>query len=175
VRYGSIAGLEYEVPQQLTHLLQCIHILHNFLTSTHRGEASPLPPSPLAAPLHPIAYSVRQMSAGVVVYLGVCRRACHGHGDYAEGRCVCHVGWTGGQCDVPLTDCDNDHAHHPVCSGNGRCVDDGTCLCAAGFTGQRCQIGAYASTSRVPYHLSHSFISSPQNGSKKNRIETGLN
>jgi len=68
VRYGSIGGLEYEVPQKPTHLLQCIgnllglvrydfyrlavylffhtfitvtHILHNFWTSTHRGEASP--------------------------------------------------------------------------------------------------------------------------------------
>ena len=45
VRYGSIGGLEYEVPQKLRHLLQCTHILHNFWTSTHRGEASPLPPS----------------------------------------------------------------------------------------------------------------------------------
>jgi len=41
VRYGSVGGLEYEVPQKLTHLLQCTHILHNFWTSTHRGEASP--------------------------------------------------------------------------------------------------------------------------------------
>ena len=59
VRYGSIGGLEYKVPQKLTHLLhcthtnpfnspfpglllrQCTHILHNFWTSTHRGEASP--------------------------------------------------------------------------------------------------------------------------------------
>ena len=24
VRYGSVGGLEYEVPQKLTHLLQCI-------------------------------------------------------------------------------------------------------------------------------------------------------
>ena len=62
VRYGSIGGLEYKVPQKLTHLLhcththpfnghfaglllrQCTHILHNFWTSTHRGK---LPPSPL--------------------------------------------------------------------------------------------------------------------------------
>ena len=104
--------------------------------------------------------------------VGVCGRACHGHGDYVAGRCVCHVGWTGGQCDMPLTDCDDDHAHHPVCSGNGRCVDDGTCLCAAGFTGQRCQTGAYASTSRVPYHtalfLHHKMVA-------RYRIEAGLN
>jgi len=45
VRYGSIGGLEYEVPQKLTHLLQCTHIVHNFWTSTHRGEASAFPPS----------------------------------------------------------------------------------------------------------------------------------
>ena len=45
VRYGSIGGLEYEVPQKLTHLLQCTHIVHNFWTSIHRGEASPFPPS----------------------------------------------------------------------------------------------------------------------------------
>jgi len=69
VRYGSIGGLEYEVPQSRLYCL-CInaalldglamylscdtkkfhynestHILHNFWTSTHRGEASPLPPS----------------------------------------------------------------------------------------------------------------------------------
>jgi len=68
VRYGSIWGLEYEVPQSQLYCLcinlalcstavQCIcrvirrrsmtmkaHILHNFWTSTHRGEASPFPP-----------------------------------------------------------------------------------------------------------------------------------
>ena len=75
VMYGSVGGLEYEVPQKLTHLLQCIgnlygllrcdtkkfhdnestHILHNFWTSTHRGEASPL--LTLAAPLDQTDYS----------------------------------------------------------------------------------------------------------------------
>ena len=65
MRYGSIGGLEYEVPQSRMYCL-CInvalldglamyfscdtktfhdnestHILHNFWTSTHRGEASP--------------------------------------------------------------------------------------------------------------------------------------
>ena len=71
VRYGSIGGLEYEVPQSrsvyqrgslldgLAMHLSCdmkkfhdnesAHISHNFWTSTHRGEASALPP--LAAPL----------------------------------------------------------------------------------------------------------------------------
>ena len=67
VRYGSIGGLEYEVPQSRLYCLcinvalcsttlQCIcrvirrrynestHILHNFWTSTHRGEASPHSP-----------------------------------------------------------------------------------------------------------------------------------
>jgi len=73
VRYGSIGGLEYEVPQSRLYCLcinvalcstalQCIlscdtkkfhdnestHILHNFWTSTHRAEASPFP---LEAPL----------------------------------------------------------------------------------------------------------------------------
>ena len=72
VRYGSIGGLEYEVPvpvvlsvyqrgsllDGLAMYLSCdtkkfhdnesTHILHNFWTSTHRGEASPFP---LAAPL----------------------------------------------------------------------------------------------------------------------------
>jgi len=79
VRCGSIGGLEYEVPQSRLYCLcinvalcstalQCIcrvirscdtkkfhdnestHILHNFWTSTHREEVSPLP-LPLAAPL----------------------------------------------------------------------------------------------------------------------------
>jgi len=77
VRYGSIGGLEYEVPQSRLYCLnlsayqrgslldglamysscdtkkfhdnESTHILHNFWTSTHRGEAPPFPP--LAAPL----------------------------------------------------------------------------------------------------------------------------
>jgi len=69
VRYGSVGGLEYEAPPVpvvlsvyqrgsllygLAMYLSCdtkkfhgnesTHILHNFWTSTHRGEASPLPP-----------------------------------------------------------------------------------------------------------------------------------
>ena len=70
VRYESIGGLEYEIPQSrlycqrgslldgLAMYLSCdtkkfhdnesTHILHNSWTSTHRGK---LPPSPLAAPL----------------------------------------------------------------------------------------------------------------------------
>ena len=75
VRYGSIGGLEYEVPHAVPVVLSvyqrgCLlgglamylscdtkkfhdnestHILHNFWTSTHWGK---LPPSPLAAPLN---------------------------------------------------------------------------------------------------------------------------
>ena len=62
MRYGSIGGLEYAVPvvlsvyqrgsllDDLAMYLSCdtkfhdnesTHILHNFWTSTHRGEASP--------------------------------------------------------------------------------------------------------------------------------------
>jgi len=83
VRYGSIGGLEYEVPQSRLNCLcinvylcstalQCIcrvirrssmtikaHILHNFWTSTHRGKLPPLPP--LAAPLGP--HSARGVTA----------------------------------------------------------------------------------------------------------------
>jgi len=70
MRYGSIGDLEYEVPQSRLYCLyinvarflldslalylscdtkkfhdnESTHILHNFWTSTHRGEASPLPP-----------------------------------------------------------------------------------------------------------------------------------
>jgi len=76
VRYGSIGGLEYEVPQKLTHLLQCIrnlyglvrydfnrlavylsfrtfitHTLHNFWTFTHRGGSFP-PSGGATAPSH---------------------------------------------------------------------------------------------------------------------------
>ena len=73
VRYGSIGGLEYEVPQKLTHLLQCTHILHNFWTSTHRGGASPLSPS-LAAPLtHFLGVSSTVYTSGKVTS----RSPCH--------------------------------------------------------------------------------------------------
>ena len=69
MKYGSIGGLEYEVPQSrlyclvyqrgsllegLAMYLSCVtkkfqdnestHILHNFWTSTHRGELPPFPP-----------------------------------------------------------------------------------------------------------------------------------
>jgi len=73
VRYGSIGGLEFEVPQSRLYFLcvnrgslldglamylscdttkfhdnESTHILHNFWTSTHRGEASPAFPPGVA-------------------------------------------------------------------------------------------------------------------------------
>ena len=78
MRYWSIGGLEYEVPQSRLYCLcinvalwstalQCIcrvirrssmtmktHILHNFWTSTHRGEASPPPPGGATALVQPM-------------------------------------------------------------------------------------------------------------------------
>ena len=42
-KWGMVyRGSRVRSPQKLTHLLQCTHILHNFWTSTHRGEAYPL-------------------------------------------------------------------------------------------------------------------------------------
>jgi len=86
VRYGSIGGLQYEVPQSPLYCL-CInvalcstalqivamylscdtkkfhdnestHILHNFWTSTRWGEASPLPPGGATGLLQPVIAKV---------------------------------------------------------------------------------------------------------------------
>ena len=88
VRYGSIGGLEYEVPQSrlyclyqrgslldgLAMYLSCdtkkfrdnesTHILHNFWTSTHRGKLPP-PPGGATAPPPGHKASSRHIEAGV--------------------------------------------------------------------------------------------------------------
>ena len=56
----------YEVPQKLTHLQQCTHILHNFWTSTHRKKLPPFAPSPLAAPLPPTVPCVPPITVNFV-------------------------------------------------------------------------------------------------------------
>jgi len=74
--------------------------------------------------------------------VGVCPALCSGNGVYESGRCKCHQGWTGDECQVPSEDCAGVY-----CSQHGRCVD-GRCVCSAGFSGVDCFQGAsYSSLS----------------------------
>lgn len=84
-----------------------------------------------------LSTTVCTQCTGGYVLSGVCPSLCHANGEYQAGRCVCHAGWKGQECDVPHTHCED-----PTCSGNGKCVD-GTCLCAPGFRGVDCQHGKH--------------------------------
>ena len=58
-----------------------------------------------------------------------CEYNCSSRGVCLDGRCLCAVGYSGSNCELP---CRSD------CAGHGLCMS-GTCVCAAGFTGADCQ------------------------------------
>ncbi|MFT7800605.1 multiple epidermal growth factor-like domains protein 8 [Arapaima gigas] len=66
----------------------------------------------------------------------VCPGACSGHGrcDSALARCLCHVGWGGPDCSIPL--CSQTCSLHGTCEKRGE-----RCLCNSGFVGRSCQLG----------------------------------
>ncbi|KAL0972663.1 hypothetical protein UPYG_G00192600 [Umbra pygmaea] len=62
-----------------------------------------------------------------------CPVLCSGNGQYLKGRCVCHSGWKGGECDVPTNQCIDI-----TCSTHGTCIV-GTCICNPGYKGDNCE------------------------------------
>ncbi|KAL0173936.1 hypothetical protein M9458_029904, partial [Cirrhinus mrigala] len=56
-----------------------------------------------------------------------------GNGQYLKGRCMCHSGWKGSECDVPTNQCIDI-----TCSGHGTCIV-GTCICNPGYKGENCE------------------------------------
>ncbi|VTJ57459.1 Hypothetical predicted protein, partial [Marmota monax] len=49
------------------------------------------------------------------------------------GRCLCHSGWKGAECDVPTNQCID-----VACSNHGTCIM-GTCICNPGYKGESCE------------------------------------
>lgn len=74
----------------------------------------------------------------VLFYLSsaACPVLCSGNGQYLKGRCMCHSGWKGSECDVPTSQCIDI-----TCSGHGTCIV-GTCICNPGYKGENCEEGA---------------------------------
>lgn len=64
-----------------------------------------------------------------------CPVLCSGNGQYLKGRCMCHSGWKGSECDVPTNQCIDI-----TCSGHGTCIV-GTCICNPGYKGENCEEG----------------------------------
>lgn len=60
---------------------------------------------------------------------------CSGNGQYMKGRCLCHSGWKGAECDVPTNQCID-----VACSHHGTCIM-GTCICNPGYKGENCEEG----------------------------------
>ncbi|KAL2089212.1 hypothetical protein ACEWY4_016111 [Coilia grayii] len=67
--------------------------------------------------------------------LAACPVLCSGNGQYTRGRCECHSGWKGTECDIPISQCVDLQ-----CGGHGVCVH-GTCVCNAGYRGESCDQG----------------------------------
>ena len=64
----------------------------------------------------------------------LCPTLCSGHGEYVGGKCKCHNGWKGMECQLKTGEC-----AVPDCSGHGQCIN-GVCSCSKGFTGDACEI-----------------------------------
>uniref|UniRef100_A0A8C5EP52 Teneurin-4 n=1 Tax=Gouania willdenowi TaxID=441366 RepID=A0A8C5EP52_GOUWI len=62
-----------------------------------------------------------------------CPVLCSGNGQYLKGRCMCHSGWKGSECDVPTNQCIDI-----TCSNHGTCIV-GTCICNPGYKGEHCE------------------------------------
>lgn len=70
-----------------------------------------------------------------VLLAASCPVLCSGNGQYLKGRCMCHSGWKGPECDVPTNQCVD-----VTCSGHGTCIV-GTCICNPGYKGENCEEG----------------------------------
>lgn len=69
------------------------------------------------------------------LFKAACPVLCSGNGQYLKGRCMCHSGWKGSECDVPTNQCIDI-----TCSNHGICIV-GTCICNPGYKGENCEEG----------------------------------
>lgn len=76
------------------------------------------------------------------LFKAACPVLCSGNGQYLKGRCMCHSGWKGSECDVPTNQCIDI-----TCSSHGTCIV-GTCICNPGYKGENCEEGDGSDKSR---------------------------
>lgn len=72
------------------------------------------------------------------LFKAACPVLCSGNGQYLKGRCMCHSGWKGSECDVPTNQCIDI-----TCSSHGTCIV-GTCICNPGYKGENCEEGDFS-------------------------------
>lgn len=66
-------------------------------------------------------------------FLAQCTDLCSGHGVVEHGRCRCHEGWHGAECQLMSNQCEI-----PNCNNRGTCIS-GQCVCQTGYQGKFCE------------------------------------
>lgn len=78
---------------------------------------------------------------------------CNNHGTCNCGKCSCHEGWEGENCECSksLTNCISPDSAQ-VCSNHGKCICGQACDCDKGFYGTFCEIQAGQNSSLCSYY-----------------------
>ncbi|VDM47261.1 unnamed protein product [Toxocara canis] len=77
--------------------------------------------------------------ATLLIFSDSCPVLCSGNGLFSGGRCVCHEGYKGADCDLLAHWCEV-----PNCSGHGTCNQQGNCDCDRGWKGDFCEQVEYS-------------------------------
>ncbi|TNJ28378.1 High cysteine membrane protein [Giardia muris] len=65
--------------------------------------------------------------------------SCHNHGLYANGRCVCDLGYSGAFCEMIARSSSSTQLLNDPCNYGGTLNSTGGCDCRSGYSGDKCE------------------------------------